>query len=286
MDQRTNFYEEDGDSQSELETIYIPTVEQGKEILYDEFIDFRLGGLNQGDEKECRKKIKDTINNQSHILLTYGVPYEYPIIYLTTLIENLAKEFVLPVKERKTFNKVTPWFLAINSIFVYIMVFDRPPMTESFATFLGYEIWGIKISDTELAFGMVIIYVIIYPSVSFWIAQQITRGLKSNLLGIRGILMSILMGILLTVFFTPKLINYVLDNARFEFTSLQDKNTSIPILSQSPKKNTTIFNPIKDALIKKNQIVSNLSKPNSLKFGIQRTTQAELSYKYHRQTYG
>lgn len=235
-------YADDEDSESEQGSVYIQTLEQGKEILNNEFNDFSIRGLSQKDERKCRKRIESLINKEPQNFLRFGIPSEYPIMYLSTEIEDAVEEFKLRIKEKKLSTKISSWFVNITFWLIILVLYLR-----SYGMNNGFDILGIEISELAMFLGIFGV-ILLSSSLISPIARFIAKGFKSTLLGIRGIFINISVGILLFIPLNIILIPFLINSAKWgEYTS-EDNKFSV-LLPLKPIGEYTTFPNLVDNII-------------------------------------
>ncbi len=113
-----------------------------------------------------------------------GIPNEYTTAYLTTAVENAAADAIERLQEKIVRNNVLQIYILISIV-------------------IGI-IGAIKFSDSffegVLEFSSYMLPAIAYYMILTWIARFIARGFKSNLIGLRGLLVNGITAIVLIVF--------------------------------------------------------------------------------------
>lgn len=213
------------------EIVYIQTIEQAKEILFEGINNFSFGAPTSELEEDCKRETKKLINKKPQNYIRMGIPNKYPMAYLSSAIENAAADAMERIQEKVIHGNVFQLYFIINLIIGFIAAFKMAKnFFEGIPHFLGYM------------FAAVFYYMIIT-----WIARFIARGFKSNLTGLRGLITNGLIAIILVIiligstFFSPD----IDEEGWVTYTSSGNK-FSVQLPYEPKFKNDVTFNFIKD----------------------------------------
>lgn len=169
---------------NEFEMVFIRSKEEAKTVLYDGINQFPFGAPSAELEEECRAETKKLIDKKINKYVRMGFPNEYSMAYLSSAVELAATDAVEKIQEQSVRYNIYNIYFWINGLIALIAAFKY---SESF--------W-----DGAWGFFWIMVAVLSQYFILSWIARFIARGFKSNLIGLRGVIVNGFIAVLLTVF--------------------------------------------------------------------------------------
>lgn len=165
------------------EFVYVQSLEQGKAILLEGVDFYPFNAPTPELNADCIVETKKIISKKPHHYLRLEFPNEVPHHYLATIIESAAIEAMDIIEERMVRRHVLALYIIVNAVIGIIISIK---FSNSFFDGIIGLLWYM-------------FFTILYYMVLTWVVRFIARGLKSNLVGLRGFVVNGIVALGLTI---------------------------------------------------------------------------------------